>query len=109
MNFYRNISCYVLRCEGGKFYTGSTPTHRLQERFEEHRTGAGSKWCRKYPPIEIVKTTDRLLSQEGFRMENTECKRIMREHNDIQCCRGGDYLFPETDRQVEWWSTGILT
>ena len=100
MGLGRNYSCYVLRCTDGKFYIGSTETRKIQERFEKHRNGKGSKWCRQFPPTEVVKTIDNLLSFEAFRMENTECIRIMREHNNIQICRGGDFLFPLGS---DWW------
>lgn len=93
-------SCYVLRCADGKFYTGSTETRKIQERFEEHQIGKGSKWCRQFPPIEVIKTIDNLRSYEAFRAENTECIRIMQEHNNIQVCRGGDFLFPLNSN---WW------
>jgi predicted GIY-YIG superfamily endonuclease len=96
----RKYSVYILQCKSGKFYTGSTETRKIQERFEKHRIGTGSKWCRQFQPTEVIKTIDNLLSGEAFRMENTECIRIMREHNDIQICRGGDFLFP---LDSNWW------
>ncbi|MAD43385.1 MAG: hypothetical protein CMH98_00130 [Oceanospirillaceae bacterium] len=100
MGLGRRYSCYVLKCENDKFYIGSTETSKIQERFQKHLTGLGSKWCRKFRPIKIIKTIDNLLSPEAFRQENTECVRIMREHNDIQICRGGDFLFPLGS---DWW------
>ena len=100
MGFGRRYSCYVLKCKDNKYYTGSTETRKIQERFQKHLAGTGSKWCRQFPPIEVVKTVDNLLSSEAFRQENTECVRIMREHNDIQICRGGDFLFPLGSK---WW------
>ena len=96
----RRYSCYVLKCQGNKFYTGSTETRKIKERFEKHLAGIGSKWCKQFRPIQVVKTVDDLLSYEAIRQENTECVRIMREHNDIQICRGGDFLFPLGS---DWW------
>ena len=99
------FSCYVLKCQDGKFYTGSTLTRTIQDRFNKHKNGDGSKWCYQFPPSEIIKTIDGLTSPQAFRQENVECLRIMRENQDIQCCRGGDYLFP---LGTDWWGRDIL-
>ena len=96
----RNISCYIIGCEEGKYYVGSTPDWRVQTRFKAHRNGTGSKWCQQFPGIRIVKLIENLTSAEGFNQENTECIRILIENNDLQCCRGGDILFP---LGTVWW------
>ena len=96
----RNFSCYILQLRGGKFYVGSTLTRNVQRRFEMHRDGDGAKWCRDFPPIRVIRVIDNLTSQEAFKREDTECVRIMKEHNDMQCCRGGSYNFPVGS---DWW------
>ena len=95
-----NISCYIIECEEGKYYVGSTADWKVQIRFEAHRDGTGSKWCQQFPANRIVKLIENLTSVEGFTQENIECKRIMIENNDLQCCRGGDILFPLGS---DWW------
>ena len=70
MGVGRRYSCYVLKCKENKYYTGSTETRKIQERFQKHLTGKGSKWCRQFPPLEVVKTIDNLLSSEAFNLEN---------------------------------------
>ena len=99
------FSCYILKCQNGKYYTGSTLTRTIQDRFNKHKNGEGSKWCYQFPPSEIIKTIDGLTSPQAFQQENVECLRIMRENQDIQCCRGGDYLFP---LGTDWWGRHIL-
>ena len=99
------FSCYVLKCQNGKFYTGSTLTSHIKVRFDKHKMGLGSRWCYQFPPSEIIKTINGLTSPQAFRQENVECLRIMREKNDIQCCRGGDYLFP---LGTDWWGQNII-
>ena len=96
----RNFSCYILELRGGKFYVGSTLTHNVQRRFEMHCDGDGAKWCRKFRPIRVLHVIDNLTSQEAFKREDTECVRIMKEQNDIHCCRGGSYNFPVGS---DWW------
>ena len=96
----RRFSCYILECAEGKYYAGSTLTRNVQNRFQMHCNGTGAKWCRAFPPLRIIKVTDNLTSQEAFDMEDSECVRIMRENNDIQICRGGNYNFPP---ESTWW------
>ena len=43
---------YILECEGGKFYTGSTKD--LDLRMEEHWNGEGSNFTRKHKPARLV-------------------------------------------------------
>lgn len=43
---------YILECEGGFYYTGST--NDLDRRLKEHVTGNGANFTKKYPPIQLV-------------------------------------------------------
>ena len=43
---------YILRCEGGRLYVGSTKN--IERRFIEHLSGNGANFTRKFNPIEIV-------------------------------------------------------
>ena len=72
----------------------------VQQRYAKHYKGTGSKWCRIHRPVRIVKIISGLTSQEAIKMEDIECIRVMKEHNDINVCRGGNYNFPET---AYWW------
>lgn len=39
---------YMLRCRGGRYYTGITPD--LSRRMQAHCAGKGAKFTRAYPP-----------------------------------------------------------
>lgn len=45
---------YVLLCEGGSYYTGST--NDVEKRFLVHKSGKGSKYTRSHKPVKIVHT-----------------------------------------------------
>ncbi len=42
---------YILKCQGGVFYTGIT--NNMTRRFRTHLTGNGAKFTRAHKPIEI--------------------------------------------------------
>ena len=54
---------YVLECEKGKYYVGSTMKYYLERRFQEHKDGSGSKWTNQFKPIRIIKTIEHLNSK----------------------------------------------
>jgi len=43
---------YILRCRGGKFYTGSTKD--LEWRLHRHQLGEGANFTKKRLPFELV-------------------------------------------------------
>ena len=43
---------YILVCNDGSYYTGSTID--LLRRFTQHKNGEGANHTRKYPPIKLV-------------------------------------------------------
>jgi len=43
---------YILMCENGYYYTGSTID--LQKRLSEHWGGKGANFTKKYPPVALV-------------------------------------------------------
>ena len=42
---------YVLRLRSGKYYVGKTDN--VEKRFQDHMSGSGASWTRKYKPIAI--------------------------------------------------------
>ena len=44
---------YILRCEGGRYYVGKSDN--VMKRYQQHLSGSGSAWTRKYKPIAIEK------------------------------------------------------
>ena len=45
---------YMLRCGDDSLYTGSTTD--VQRRFQEHRSGTGTRYTRSRPPVTLVYT-----------------------------------------------------
>ena len=43
---------YILKCNDGTFYTGST--WNLKKRFDEHENGNGSNYTKKRLPVRLV-------------------------------------------------------
>jgi len=43
---------YLLLCQDGSLYTGST--NNLQKRFADHKSGKGGAYTRSHPPLKIV-------------------------------------------------------
>lgn len=43
---------YMLLCEGGSFYLGSTPD--VNKRFIAHTSGNGASYTRSHKPIKVV-------------------------------------------------------
>tara|TARA_B100001248_G_C27246977_1_gene391981 strand:+ start:179 stop:505 length:327 start_codon:yes stop_codon:yes gene_type:complete len=47
------LTTYILLLEGDKIYVGIT--NNIDKRMQQHWDGYGSKWCKKYKPIKILK------------------------------------------------------
>lgn len=43
---------YILLCDDGSYYTGST--RDLEQRLEDHFSGVGANYTRKHKPIKLV-------------------------------------------------------
>lgn len=59
---------YVLQCDDGSLYTGSSTD--IEKRFSLHQRGGGAKYTRAHKPIKI-------LHQESFA---TKSEALKREH-----------------------------
>jgi len=58
---------YILRCEDGELYVGST--NDINERFKTHQARRGSKFTKIHKPVEIVYTEQYETYQEAFKRE----------------------------------------
>ena len=95
-----NFTTYLLECEAGKKYAGSTPTWRLSERFREHQLGQGSKFTNIYKPLRILKTWDNMSSRQAMEKETQVVTEILLSEGDLDAARGGDINFAQGSR---WW------
>ena len=75
---------YVLQCRSGKYYVGKTAD--VMRRYEEHKSGKGSAWTKKYPPTRLVECREITGSHD----ENNVTKDLMKKYG-VDNVRGGTY------------------
>jgi len=80
-----NTNIYVLRLEGGRYYVGKSDN--VMNRYQQHLTGNGSAWTRKYKPISLEKAIENVSSFE----EDKVTKEYMSKYG-IDKVRGGSYV-----------------
>lgn len=83
---------YVLECEGGKRYVGTTSC--IITRIGEHFLGRGPSWTRQHKPLRVVE--NRPVS--GPHDENNVTKDLMKKYG-IDNVRGGSYTQLELSRE----------
>lgn len=76
---------YVLRLEEGKYYVGKTSN--LENRFETHLQGKGSRWTKRYKPIEMIENYESFSAFD----EDKTTKEYMASYG-IDNVRGGSYV-----------------
>ena len=75
---------YIIKLEKSKYYIGKT--RNIEKRWEEHLTGNGSGWTKKYMPTSLI-TTIKSTSQFD---EDKYVKEYMAKYG-IDNVRGGTY------------------
>lgn len=86
---------YALQLESDKFYVGKTYRSEGAElRFQEHLSGRGSEWTKKYKPILIIESYEHDSNFE----EDVLTKKYMMKYG-IENVRGGSY----TKIELEEW------
>ena len=78
-------SIYILRLQGGYYYIGKTTN--VVRRYQQHLSGDGSAWTRKYTPISLERTIE---STSPFD-EDKIVKEYMAKYG-IEKVRGGSYI-----------------
>ena len=79
-----NKTLYVLFCEGGHYYVGSTSN--VDRRVAEHERGRGSAWTRKHKPVRLVETRP-----VRFRTDEDALVKEYMAKKGIDEVRGGSY------------------
>ena len=62
-----NAFLYVLRCNGGKYYVGSTED--LERRMKEHAAGRGCAFTKAHLPFELVYTEENPSYESAYERE----------------------------------------
>ena len=82
---------YVLECEDGKYYVGSTQNRK--KRIEQHERGRGSKWTRLYKPIRVLREHKRIPSEFLLGLESKITAECMLEFG-VNNVRGSYFCSP---------------
>jgi len=72
------FTVYVLECEDGKYYVGST-SHRKQRYRQHQQEGGGSAWTRLYKPIRVMKEYKRVPERYYLGLESKVTAEMMLE------------------------------
>ena len=78
------VNIYVLKLEKDKYYVGKT--NNTFQRLNQHNTGKGAKWTKKYPPIDILYWHSDMSDID----ENKITIQMMREFG-VNNVRGGSW------------------
>jgi putative endonuclease len=57
---------YIIRCQDGSLYTGST--NDIEKRFKDHSEGRGARYTKSHKPV-------RIIYWEGFSTKSEALKR----------------------------------
>lgn len=79
------INIYILKLSQGKYYIGKTDNP--EKRYEEHKSGVGSSWTKKYRPICLEK----IYRDASPFDEDKYTKEYMAKYG-IDNVRGGSYV-----------------
>ena len=71
---------YMLRCKGGRVYTGYAVD--VLARFEEHCCGRGAKFTKAFPPECILRTFELDSREEALRLE-ARIKKLDRPQKEL--------------------------
>jgi predicted GIY-YIG superfamily endonuclease len=81
---------YVIILKGGRYYVGKT--NDILKRYQEHLSGVGSSWTKKYPPVSLEKIIKNVSPFE----EDKVTKEYMSKYG-LEKVRGGSYVELELD------------
>lgn len=85
---------YILQLESGKYYVGKTSD--VKKRFEQHASGRGAEWTKKYKPVKLLETR-RITSEHD---ENNVTKDLMKKYG-MENVRGGSYCQMDISEETE--------
>ena len=96
VHFQKNmVNIYVLKLEGEKYYVGKT-NHTFQ-RFNQHATGSGAKWTKKFPVVDLHAFHPNMKDSD----ENKLTIQMMQNYG-VKNVRGGSWTKVDmTDREIQ--------
>lgn len=82
---------YVLECEEGKYYVGSTQNRK--RRWKQHERGRGSQWTRLYKPLRVIREEKRIPHKFLLGLESKITAECMLEFG-VNNVRGSMFCSP---------------
>jgi len=79
------MNLYILRLKEGKYYIGTT-SKDIGDRLQEHMSGRGSSWTRKYKVLKLEKTIENC-----DKYDEDKWTKIYMDRHGIENVRGGSY------------------
>jgi hypothetical protein len=79
------MNLYILKLKEGKYYVGTTSKNVI-ERLEEHMSGRGSNWTKKYKVLKLEKTIENC-----DKYDEDKWTKIYMDRHGINNVRGGSY------------------
>lgn len=79
------MNLYILKLKEGKYYVGTTSKNVI-ERLEEHMSGRGSNWTKKYKVLKLEKTIENC-----DKYDEDKWTKIYMDRYGIKNVRGGSY------------------
>ncbi|MDR0568392.1 MAG: GIY-YIG nuclease family protein [Spirochaetaceae bacterium] len=61
------VYTYILECNDGSYYVGST--NNIQRRLKEHQTGKGARYTRSHKPVQLAYVEEYSSLSEAYRRE----------------------------------------
>lgn len=84
---------YMLRCKGGRIYTGYAVD--VQARYEQHCSGKGARFTKAFPPEGILKYFELESKEQALRLE---ARIKMLDRSAKERLAAGDDLLEESLR-----------
>jgi putative endonuclease len=72
---------YILLCNGGSFYTGST--NDVEKRLKAHFAGMGAKYTKSHKPIKLIYQEEFDTKSEALKREAEIKKLTKREKENL--------------------------
>jgi hypothetical protein len=83
------LAVYTLKLDNGKYYVGwAKNKEKAENRINEHFSGVGSDWTKKYKPEEVIE-----VKQGGWPIERQTTLDLMRQ-NGVENVRGSAWSKP---------------